>query len=387
MQTACVLQRWSAQAAHPLSCLPFRDLTRAERPSAFFQLAGMANKLLPALLRARLSPLEPHDATGRHLMRVNFIGVLATFHLFYARRPRARLAALLVSVLSWVASSWLALSRERWAMTLRNALKHEASTLLQAIEAMPPASTTCDSSAQTEREALPPSDAIRELASSMALAHTLYGGPRDPVAAQPPLLAPPPILLPPAIGHGMAPPPPPPPPPPPRPPTAPASVRLPTAHELLGGLAGLRKKVDDNGEGGPSACKKSAADLAGARGLGVTLADLSAVTLRATAGRAAELAAPAPSPKLPTPEAFRARSRLKAVAAAPSRDKGATRAKRRPLASSGRRLPLSPLACNAQAAATAQKKACSTFDDRKENVAPALIVPEADEPPMWWDYQ
>ena len=52
-----------------------------------------------------------------------------------------------------------------------------------------------------------------------------------------------------------------------------------------------------------------------------------------------------------------------------------------------RRLPLSPLACNAQAAATAQKKACSTFDDRKENVAPALIVPEADEPPMWWDYQ
>ena len=147
----------------------------------------------------------------------------------------------------------------------------------------------------------------------------------DPVAlaatSTAPRLLPPPItpvggMMPPALAAG-----PPPPPPPPPPLCTPRGLGrstggLPNPQDLASALGGLRKAAGSGGAGGATplaATKREAANLAGAKALGISLDMLSSVTLKA----AAKL-----SPKLrpATPEALaeaaKLRSRLQAKVAA-----------------------------------------------------------------------
>ena len=143
--------------------------------------------------------------------------------------------------------------------------------------------------------------------------HSCEQGTQTDAPAAPALLKPPPL----ASGAAV----PPPPPPPPLPMLAAASsaalpVARPTAQQLLGGLAGLRKAVSvDEGarDGGRTiGLKKRASDLAGARpagGFAVSIEDLEGVKLRAAPSRTdAE-----PPPQHCTPEMIKARTRLRAV--------------------------------------------------------------------------
>ena len=297
-------------------------------PSSKSQMAvDSVNPLLAQLLRARLAATAEEDNPTDDLQHVlPLLGALSTLAsaLFtHSRRPRSSRLSTLASLVAWAVSYWLTCARSRRSVTLRGTLKTEAAALIGHIEALPPSSSASGSS--------------RELGTQ---------------TDAPPMLAPP-LLAPPMLGGGAAPPPPPPPPPPPLPFGAPTPQRRPTAHELMGGMALLRKAASGEEMGGPTPIKKNASDLAGARSLGISLEQLQGVSLK-------RLGTPRASTeealKRPTPEILKARAKLRTVeekAASPLGESTEIASPPPPIAvalrprrrSSGRRrAPLSPLA-------------------------------------------
>ena len=80
----------------------------------------------------------------------------------------------------------------------------------------------------------------------------------------------------------------------------------------MGGLSGLRKAVTATGaEDAAGGRKKKASDLAGARGLGVSLEQIKAVKLRKSNAVGAEESPP--KKKESTPEVLKVRQKLKAA--------------------------------------------------------------------------
>ena len=245
-------------------------------------------------------------------------GALATLRLILAssrKQRHARLASGAAALLAWVAAYWLARRKrdhtqrqqhsaaEDNQSAMRSTLQSEAATLLDWLDqhehteavASTASTTTCDASAQT--------DGVW-------------------TAAPPHSLAPPPL---PSVGSGLLPPPlpssasmPPPPPPPPLPLSGIGSTRravggMPSAADLMSGIAGLKRaeqREDGVGAGG-AAVTKQARDLAGARpagGVEISLAMLESVQLKASSAAEAP-----PKPREATPEMMKARSRLKRI--------------------------------------------------------------------------
>ena len=161
----------------------------------------------------------------------------------------------------------------------------------------------------------------------------------------------------------------------------------------MGGMALLRKAASGEEVGGPTPIKKCAADLAGARSLGISLEQLQGVSLKrlGTPRASTEEAV-----RRPTPEILKARAKLRTVeekaasplgesteiASPPPAIAVALRPRRR--SSGRRRTPLSPLANgngSANAGARLKRRFRTTPKDQAASAADSGAGEEAAPPP------
>ena len=226
---------------------------------------------------------------------VHLAGVAATLRLML-RRQSSRLTGA-AALAAWAASYWLSRSRVTGpeSRRIRSTLHQEAETLIAHLQQQPHLQRVVERSecaTQTNAAWMQPS---------------AHAAPMAPPQLPADGLAPPPILL-----TGGAPPPPPPPPPPMGTPAGHIGRRpagMPSAADLMSALGGLRRAEAEVSDGDGER-KKDASTLAGARSMGISLAMLEGVKLKAATKQPD---APASEVAEVTPEPVRLRRQLKHI--------------------------------------------------------------------------